>query len=417
MSISQIVLTVMLLAGGAFALIAATRLLPGVARRAAALVDARRQRIRGNPGDHARITARIQLPSRLRSQQKISAAQSAQSEAEARVDRIRAGFPHGTEPGWSVKIFTLAMLAVWLVAITAAAVLDWPIIKSVSGGNGLYALVGVLVFMCWPFVAALVLEQLVNRWRTRLGPLVFAGAVIAVLAAVVIVIAILATLAPIRAQIEYAEQLTTARHQLVKYQDDGDQTAVATEKSLIAQLTAQERQSAAFNQILVPLAAGVETASGYFLLPALHLLQLEAARGAAYRTRRLAAAAQNRHNVREARMLRRLGRAFRSAGLTQQDLDRQLEPAPAAAVATGTLDPVAMPSGVPDAASTMTVPATPASTAGGPVQPVGPEATGRAPSASRTPGRPIVQPSPQPEAEPIAGPAPERLDDSFDILQ
>ncbi|MFF2299780.1 hypothetical protein [Arthrobacter sp. NPDC058127] len=286
-----------------------------------ALRQARRDRIAQDPGDYVRAwVARIN-PSRLRVAQQAAAAERHIERTQERETHILTAFKDGKAPTLAFKITAITMFTLWFVMVTTAFIFDLPIINSVSGGNVFYAFLGALLILGVPIIGSVLLGHFFLKWRRgELSEILFSLVATLILAAVVVVVALLTTLAPIRAEVEYADKIRTAEQQKTMYTEDGDQNAMHFAEQNLAELQAQQHRSAEWNTALVPTASVGEFATGFFVPLAVPVLMLGASRASRHKAQRVVDTSQNRVNNHDARQYRRLSRTFRRVGLTQAAL-------------------------------------------------------------------------------------------------
>ncbi|GHF14661.1 hypothetical protein [Pseudolysinimonas yzui] len=289
-----------------------------------ALRHASRERIRQNPLDVVRAWVARIAPSRLRSEQRTAKAQGVVEAATGRETRLLTGFPDGVEPSHRRAIFLLAMLVLWIIAICAAALIDLPIVTAVSGGNVLYGVLGTLLALGVPVVCSLLFGDLMLKRRDGMRPVVFSLAVAGLLTAFAAVVFTLTALAPIRAQIEYADEIRATNQQIVQFTEDEDDIALVFAEQKLAELEADQTRSAEWNSALVPIAAGVEFASGFFVPLAIPVVQLRTTRLAKGKAQDKVRKSVDAETRQRAGQYRRLSRAFERAGVTQGDLQRHL---------------------------------------------------------------------------------------------
>ena len=304
--------------------LAARHLLPRIPSPAA-LRAAARDRVRADPLDHVRSWIVRMAPSRLRLQQRMEAAQATASRAGAREQRLLTTFKDGKEPSFAFTVTAITLLVLWIVSIVSAFLIDLPIIASVSGGNVLFGILGTLLLLGVPVIGSVLLGHFFGQWRSgELSTTWFSLVATVVLAIVVAVVALLTGLAPIRAEVEYADQLRAAGQQLAMYREDGDENAVRFTEQNLADLQAQQERSAEWNTALVPIAATAEFATGFFFPLAIPLLLLADAKTSRRRAERALTVAANSLTNQRARQYARLSARFQRLGLTQLELQQHL---------------------------------------------------------------------------------------------
>lgn len=290
------------------------------------LMQAWRARLAQNPGDYVRAWVARVAPSRLRVEQQRAAAARGIERAQERETHILTSFKDAKEPAFGFKITVVTMFVLWFIAITAAFLIDLPIVISVSGGNVFYGFLGTLLLLGIPIIGSVLLGWFFAQWRRgELGYLPFSLAATLILAAAVAVVVILTLLAPIRAEVEYADQARTAQQQIFMYQEASDQNALRFAEQKLADLQEQQKRSAEWNSALVPIAAVSEFVTGFFVPLAIPVLMLGDVRASRRKAQRRLDSAQNRVNNQRARQYRWLSWTFRRAGLPQVELQRHLE--------------------------------------------------------------------------------------------
>jgi len=287
---------------------------------------AARDRIIRNPLDYVRAWVARIAPSRLRIEHRAAAAEATVAQATERETHILTTFKDNKEPKFGFKVFAIAMFCAWLfIVLPGVLVIDFPIVMAASGGNALAAVFGCLLLIVIPAIFSLLIGFIFDRWRNgAINSAVFSGVVIGLIAIVVIIVWYLATLAPLRAEIEYADQIRTAEQQVAMYEEDGDQNAVKFAKQHLTDLEGERKRSEEFNTALVPIAAVAEFATGFFFPIAIPLLLLSNARLTRRKAERVLLTATNRVARQRARQYRRLARTFQRLGLTQLQLQEGL---------------------------------------------------------------------------------------------
>lgn len=287
--------------------------------------QAARDRIVADPLDYVRAWIVRIAPSRLKLQQRMQATQAKLDRAAEREQHLLTTFKDGKKPSFGFTVTAITLFVLWIVSLISAFLIDVPIINSVSGGNVLFGVLGTLLLLGMPIIGSVLLGHFFGKWRAgEMAPIWFSVAVTAILAVVISVIAILTSLAPIRAEVEYADKTRTVQQQLTMYTEDGDQNAMRYAEQNLKNLQAQQSRSAEWNQALVPIAATAEFATGFFFplaLPLLLLVDAQASRRKAQAT--LAASANSLTNQR-ARQYARLSARFQRLGLTQLALQEHL---------------------------------------------------------------------------------------------
>jgi hypothetical protein len=216
------------------------------------------------------------------------------------------------------------------VVLPAVIIIDFPIVMAVSGDSVLAAVFGCLLLIVVPVIFSLLLGFVFEKWRGgALNAAAFSGVVIGLVAIVIGIVWFLTTLAPLRAEVEYADQIRTVQQQIAMYQEDGDQNAINFAQQHLTELEAEEKRSADWNTALVPIAATAEFATGFFFPIAIPLLLLADAKSSRRKAAGSLVAAGNQVTRQRARQYRQLARTFQRLGLTQLELQQHL-----AAVAT-----------------------------------------------------------------------------------
>jgi hypothetical protein len=292
---------------------------PMQARKAA------RDRIVSDPLDYVRAWIVRIAPSRLKLQQQMQATQAKLNRATEREQHIMTSFKDGKEPTFGFKVTAITLFVLWIVAIVSAFLIDVPIINSVSGGNVLFGVLGTLLLLGMPIIGSVLLGHFFGKWRAgKMAPIWFSVAVTVILAVVVSIVAILTSLAPIRAEVEYADKIRTVQQQLTMYKEDGDQNAILYAEQNLKDLQAQQQRSAEWNQALVPIAATAEFATGFFFPLALPLLLLVDAQASRRKSEASLAASANALTNQRARQYARLSARFQRLGLAQLALQQHL---------------------------------------------------------------------------------------------
>jgi hypothetical protein len=288
-----------------------------------ALRQAKRDRIARDPGDYVRAWVARISPSRLRVAQQGAAAERHVERAGERETHILTAFKDAKAPTLAFKITAITMFTLWFIMVTTAFIFDLPIINSVSGGNVFYGFLGALLILGVPIIGSVLLGHFFLKWRRgELSEILFSLLATLILASVVIVVALLTSLAPIRAEVEYADKIRTAEQQKTMYAEDGDQNAVRFAEQNLADLQAQRQRSAEWNTALVPTASVAEFVTGFFVPLAIPILMLGEARASRRKAQRVLDTTQNRVNNQRARQYRRLSRTFQRVGLTQAELQK-----------------------------------------------------------------------------------------------
>lgn len=286
--------------------------------------QASRQRIIDDPLDYVRAWVARIAPAQLALQQKQRAADDVVSDVATRETRLLTSFD-GKEPDFRFTVTVITLFVLWIVSVVAMFLIDVPIINAVSGGNVFFGILGTALLLGIPIIGSVLLGHFFGKWRTGEIALVpFSIVATGILAAVVAVVALVTTLAPIRAEVEYADQIRIAQQQRAMYQEDGDDNAVRFAEQNLADLRAQQERSAQWNMALVPIAAAAEFATGFFFPLAVPLLMLADARGSRRKADRVRARAVNAITTARARQYARLSATFQRLGLPQLDLQRDL---------------------------------------------------------------------------------------------
>ncbi|HMN40402.1 MAG TPA: hypothetical protein PKE29_06115 [Phycisphaerales bacterium] len=303
---------------------------PNPATSVRAARQAARDRITRDPLDYVRAWVARIAPSRLKLEQRTTAAQTAVEQATERETHILTSFKDGKEPSFGFKVTAIILFVAWVISVTAVFIIDVPIVASVSGGNVLFAIVGTVLLIGLPVIFSVLLGHFYAAWRRgEMRTTLFAPALIGIVGIVVIVVGYLTTLAPVRAEVEYADKIRTVEQQLVMYQEDGDQNAISFAEQNLAELKAQQERSAQWNTVLVPISAAAEFATGFFFPIAIPLLLLADAKSSRRKAAGSLVTAGNQVTRQRARQYRQLARTFQRLGLTQLELQQHL-----AAVAT-----------------------------------------------------------------------------------
>lgn len=299
------------------------------AARQAQLDAAERARevIRANPADWIRGELRRATPERGALQARVADARAGVDSAEGEVRSVLTGFADGAEPSRSRVIVVLIMASIWAVAFVAVAFLEYPIVLAVSGGNVLMAALGTIIAVVLPTVASLLMALAFAARNRGLSRAPFAMAITGLLMAFIATVALMSSLATIRADVEYADQILLADQQITMYRADGDQEALDYSRQRKAQLEREREQSKKWNQILVPLGAAVEFGTGFFAPGAIPILQLRAARRRKAQAEAGVQQALHAVDAYEQFLQARLSRDLADAGVPQTAIDAVLAPA------------------------------------------------------------------------------------------
>ncbi|CAN5333960.1 hypothetical protein BH11ACT4_BH11ACT4_13090 [soil metagenome] len=304
-------------------------------------IGALRQRIVSDPLDYIRGWVVRTQPARTRLEHLTDAARARVTAADARIKRILTAFKDGAEPSHRFAFFVIAMLVIWVIAVTAAAIIDMPIITALNAGKGELGFLGTLLLLCIPAVGSLLLGELIMR-RRALPFAVLSLAVIGIVAAIAIAVGMLTSLAYVRAQVEYAEPIATSEQALAAARIDGDAGQIGFAEDALATLLEEQQRSTEWNTAQVPLAAVAEFASGIFVPLAIPVLQLSDAKRARRKAQSDVERAQRAQQRLGLRQQARLSRFFGWLGIRQVELRDQLAiataPTPADPPAQGTTD-------------------------------------------------------------------------------
>jgi hypothetical protein len=410
-----IALTVTLVGALAWASYAAPMMLrPRIAARRQTTInnrEASREQVRRNPLDFVRAFYGGSAPTQLRLEQNVTNAQAAIDKAADHEQRLFTGFKGGVEPSHRRVVGIYIMFALWIISIVAHTVIELPIITSVSGGNVLFGLLGTMLALSIPVIVSLFLVDLhQRRQHDKIAQLRFSLAVTGVLTAFVIVIALLTSLAPIRAEIEYQDEIRAIDQQIAEFTEDKDENALLFAKRNREEAVAQQARSSEWNQALVPIAAAAEFATGFFLPAAIPLLQLRRVR------RDKAKAEANLNEAHDALALDRaqgyqqLSRTFQDATVSQAELQSAVAAmAPLNIPSTADLQessaaPNTLNDGTPAPRAPVNAPSVGTTEHGAPDNQPGPPPASRdtKPSKPRSSGQPVRR-------------DPETPDDSFDL--
>lgn len=298
--------------------------MPNPATTIRAARQAARNRVTRDPLDYVRVWVARVAPSRLKVEQRTVAAQTTVEQSTARETHILTAFKDGKEPKLGFKVFAIAMFVAWLfVVLPAVIIIDFPIVKAVSGDNVLAAVFGSLLLIAGPVISSLVLGFFFEKWRSgAIKDGLFSGLLIGLVGIFVALVWYLTTLAPLRAEVEYANQIRTVQQQIAMYQEDGDQNAINFAQQNLDELRAEERRSAEWNTALVPIAATAEFATGFFLPIAIPLLLLADAKSSRRKAEGALVTSGTRVTRQRARQYRRLALTFQRLGITQLELQQ-----------------------------------------------------------------------------------------------
>lgn len=298
--------------------------MPNPATTIRAARQAARNRITRDPLDYVMAWVARVAPSRLKVEQRTVAARTSVEQSAEREAHILTGFKDGEEPKLGFKVFAIAMFVAWLfIVLPAVIIIDFPIVRAVSGDNILAAVFGCLLLIALPVISSLVLGFLFEKWRSgAIKEWLFSGLLIFLVSVFVALVSYLTSLGPLRAEVEYANQIRTVQQQIAMYQEDGDQNAINFAQQNLDELRAQEKRSAQWNTALVPIAATAEFATGFFLPIAIPLLLLADAKSSRRKAQGALVTSENRGTRQRARQYRRLALAFQRLGITQLELQQ-----------------------------------------------------------------------------------------------
>jgi hypothetical protein len=287
--------------------------------------QAARERVLRDPLDYVRAWVARIAPARMKAERRVEATRATIDQARERKARVLTGFWDGKEPSFGFTVFALILFIAWLISVTAVFIIDVPIVTAVSGGNFFFGVVGTVLLVALPVIFSVLLGHFFVLWRRgEMHTVLFSAALIGIVALVVGIVWYLATLAPMRAEVEYADKIRTVEQQLVGYREDADQNAINFAELELTELTAQQERSAEWNTVLVPLAATAEFATGFFLPMAIPILLLADIESSRRKAERAQATALNRVNDQRARQYARLSRRFQRLGLPQLELQEHL---------------------------------------------------------------------------------------------
>ena len=320
-------------------------------------------RIRADGGmDYTRAWLAQTQPAREKAHHTTAVAQTGLKGAEARETQVLTSFKDGKEPSHRFKVFAIAMLVVWILAVIAAFLVDRPIIASLNAGNGWLGIVGTVLLLCVPAVGSLWIGELIAKGRERTMHFAWVSlAVIGILVVVGSVVWGLTNFAKVRAQVEYADEIAKAQQRVAAMQIDGDPNLIAFAQQGLRDVQDQEERSEEWNTIQVPVASAVEFASGLLVPSAFAILFLNDARGA---RRKAAAAVQTAERQEQALLTQQqaeLSATMRRLGIEQLGMRQNLQTATAENAAPAPRIELAAPERSPVAPAPVTpAPQTPA---------------------------------------------------------
>jgi hypothetical protein len=281
--------------------------------RRAAVLDA----VRSDPADYVHARINEEAPHQFDLNRKVTQAQGNLTEAQGKATELGKDLPSDPPPRKWV-ITTLAFTAMWAVAFVVQLLLDFRIAKAITGNTGAAALTSLVVsglLSAIPLAAALLWEK-----RSTLARRQVVLGILAAAALMFAVISIIVTLAPKRAELDYAERIDTAQQQLTMFNEDGDTTAAALTQTTINRLKKQRDQARTFYQAAA-VAAGLLEGGASLAVPSGYLLvNYYGAQGLVRRRTKEATNAQGNVARRRERFAARTSRTLERAGIPQDRL-------------------------------------------------------------------------------------------------
>lgn len=274
-------------------------------------------RVRENPADYVHARLNEEAPHQFNLNRKVTEAQGALAEAQAKVSGLAQELP--TDPlkrKWVVTI--LAFTGMWATAYVVQFLLDFRIAQAITGNTVAAALISFLVsglLSAITLAGALLWERRTSLTRRRVVLGVLAAA-----ACLCAVISVIVTLAPKRAELDYAASIATAQQQHTMFIEDGDKTAAALTQTEIDRLEKQRDQAKTFYQAAA-VAAGLLEGGASLAVPSGYLLiNYYGAQGLVRRRTQGVTKAQNNVARRREMFAARMARTLERAGVPQDRL-------------------------------------------------------------------------------------------------
>ncbi len=276
-----------------------------VTGRRAARLDA----VRNDPADFVHARLNEEAPHQFSLNGKVTQAETNLTEATGKAAAIGKELPNDppSRP-WVIKVIAFTFL--WLIAFTVQFVLDFRIAEAITGNTGGAALTSLVVsglLSAIALAAAMLWEKRATVSRRQLSMGLLAAA-----ALMCIVLSVIVTLAPKRAELDYAARIDTAEQQLAMFNEDGDTTAAALTQTTIDRLETQRDQAKTFYQATA-VAAGLLEGGASLAVPSGYLLMNYYGAQSVVR-RRTKDVAQARRKLAQ----RRQGFAARMSGLLER---------------------------------------------------------------------------------------------------
>lgn len=284
-----------------------------VAGRRAAILET----VRTNPADYVHARLNEEAPHQFSLGRKVTEVEANRTEAQGKAAALGKDLPSDPPPRkWVITV--LAFTGLWAIAFVVQFLLDFRIANAITGNVGAAALTALVVsglLSAITLAAAMLWEKrsTVGRRQVDLG-------LLAAAALMCIVISVIVTLAPKRAELDYAERIDTAQQQLVMFNEDGDTTAAALTQTTIDRLEKQRDQAAVFYQATA-VAAGLLEGGASLAVPSGYLLlNYYGAQGLVRRRTKDVTKARNQVARRRERFAARMSRTLERAGVPQDRL-------------------------------------------------------------------------------------------------
>ncbi len=284
-----------------------------VAGRRAAVLEG----VRTRPADYVHARLNEEAPHQFDLGRMVTEAEANRTEAQGKATALGKDLPSDPPPRkWVITV--LAFTALWAIAFVVQFLLDFRIAKAITGNVGAAALTSLVVsglLSAITLAAAMLWEKrsTVGRRQVTLG-------LLAAAALMCIVISVIVTLAPKRAELDYAERIDTADQHLAMFNEDGDSTAAALTQTKIDRLEKQREQAKAFYQAAA-VAAGLLEGGAALAVPSGYvLLNYYGAQGLVRRRTKDVIKSQNRVARRRERFAARMSRTLERAGVPQDRL-------------------------------------------------------------------------------------------------
>lgn len=281
--------------------------------RRATLLEA----VRTDPADYVHARLNEEAPHQFDLNRKVTLAEADLNEARARASELGMELPSDPPARkWVITILTFTTL--WAIAFVVQFILDFRIAKAITGNtvgaaltslvvSGLLSAITLAAAMLWGKRSA------VGHRQVILGFLGAAALMCAVLSVIV-------TLAPKRAELDYAPRIDAAHQQLTMFDEDGDTTAASLTRTTITRLEKQRDQAKTFYQAAAVTAGVLEGGASLAVPSGYLLLSYYGAKGLAGRKARDLTKAQHSVARCRERFTARISRTLEIAGVGQDRL-------------------------------------------------------------------------------------------------